>query len=215
MPEMNKGVQSGGNAARLPCEVLRRPKDLAYAEDIRQFQGCPTIAVTRSGRIYLGWYAGGVREPDMDNYNLLVYSDDGLTWSDPVLVIPSSRENRVHALDIQLWVSPDNRLYVYWVQNDAKPAPNILPSYPASQPAVCSGGFLFDDFVHAEWMICCEDPDAEEPEFSAPPVPVPGLSAEQTPCAAGRLLAPFQLQPAGRPVLLQHLVGSGPQLSPL
>lgn len=162
------GRPRGSEASRIACDVIRCPKDPRYGESIRKFQGCPTIAVTRNGRIYLGWYSGGVREPDMDNYNLLVYSDDGRSWSDPILVIPSNREKYIHALDIQLWISPDNRLYVYWVQNSVKPAPDKMPVYPASQPAVISDGFLFDDFEHAEWMICCENPDADNIQFSKP-----------------------------------------------
>ena len=89
------------NADKTACEVLYRPESDKYDEDIRMFQGCPTVAVTEGGRIYLGWYAGGTGEPHMENYNLLIYSDDsGSTWSKPIIVIPSSYENHIHALDI-------------------------------------------------------------------------------------------------------------------
>ena len=99
------------------------PTDPIYAESIRKFQGCPTLAITRGGRIYMGWYAGGTREPHMENYNLLIYSDDlGKNWSRPLLIIPSSKEKCVHALDIQLWTAPDGRLFVFWVQNNTHPA---------------------------------------------------------------------------------------------
>ena len=63
-------------ASQRPCPILYNPSDEKYAESIRNFQGCPTLAVTPGGRIYLGWYSGGTREPHMDNYNLLMYSDD-------------------------------------------------------------------------------------------------------------------------------------------
>ena len=95
------------NADKTACEVLYRPESDKYDQDIRMFQGCPTVAVTGGGRIYLGWYAGGTGEPHMENYNLLIYSDDdGSTWSKPIIVIPSSYENHVHALDIQLFTDP-------------------------------------------------------------------------------------------------------------
>ena len=86
-------------AALSPCELIMKPTDPKYTDvTIRQFQGCPTIAATRGGRLYVGWYSGGVREPHIDNFNLLVYSDDyGKSWSEPLLVIPSSRERLVHA----------------------------------------------------------------------------------------------------------------------
>ena len=62
----------GSDNAKIPCEVRYRPTDSRFDEDIRQYQGCPTIAITRGGRIYMGWYAGGTGEPRLENYNLLV-----------------------------------------------------------------------------------------------------------------------------------------------
>lgn len=89
------------NAKNYPCEILRNTSSTKFLEDIRVFQGCPTLAITKGGRIYAGWYAGGLREPHMDNYNLLVYSDDkGQTWSKPIMIIPSNVEKKIHALDI-------------------------------------------------------------------------------------------------------------------
>ena len=64
------------NAKQFPCSVLYKPTDPQYHVDARKFQGCPTIAITPKGRIYAGWYAGGLGEPHIENYNLLVYSDD-------------------------------------------------------------------------------------------------------------------------------------------
>ena len=80
-------------ASKVPCRVLYQPKDERYGEKIRRYQGCPTIAVSPGGRIFLGWYSGGWTEPHIENYNLMVFSDDGgETWSDPLIVIPSDRE---------------------------------------------------------------------------------------------------------------------------
>jgi len=107
------------NAKNFMCDMLYKPTDAIYAENIRQFQGCPTIAITKGGRIYMGWYSGGRCEPHIENYNILVYSDDnGKTWSAPLLIIPSCKERLVQALDIQLWISPEGKLYVFWVQNN-------------------------------------------------------------------------------------------------
>ncbi|MBE6883306.1 MAG: bifunctional 4-hydroxy-2-oxoglutarate aldolase/2-dehydro-3-deoxy-phosphogluconate aldolase [Ruminococcaceae bacterium] len=164
------------NAEKIPCDVLYRPQSLKYHEDIRMFQGCPTIAVTKGGRIYLGWYSGGTTEPHMSNYNLLVYSDDkGTTWSDPLLVIPSSYERCVHALDIQLFIDPKGRLHVQWVQNNTEPAPKERPQARAGQPLCFVDGYMFNDFMHSEWEIICEEPDAEEPVFSDPRYVYPGF----------------------------------------
>ena len=154
-------------AKTVACPLEINPKNPRYAEDIRNFQGCPTLAVTRGGRIFVGWYSGGTREPHIENYNLLIYSDDrGATWSEPLLVIPSDRERGIHALDVQLFVDPEGRLHVYWVQNDTEPAPEVLPTAKSGQPLVAVDGVLFNDFTHAMWETVCEDPDAALPQFS-------------------------------------------------
>lgn len=156
-------------ARKIACDVLYRPTDSRFDEKIRKFQGCPTLAITPKGRIYVGWYSGGTREPHMENYNLLVYSDDdGQTWSDPILVIPSSKEHFIQALDVQLWTDPKGFLHVYWVQNNTKPTPEVLPVGKPGQPMVAVEGYLFDDFEHACWETVCENPDDKDPKFSAP-----------------------------------------------
>ena len=162
----------GHNNAKTACKVIYKPTDPMYDEHVRKFQGCPTIAVTKKGRIFLGWYSGGVKEPHIENYNLLVYSDDdGKTFGKPYIVIPSEAERLVHALDIQLWIAPNGALWLFWVQN------NVLPDLPENaallsedpqKPVVSSYGYFFPDMRHTEWCMVCEDPDASEPVFSAP-----------------------------------------------
>ena len=105
-----------------PCELIYEPSDPKYDESIRSFQGCPTLAVSRGGRIFIGWYSGGTCEPHMDNYNILTFSDDGgKTFGKPYIVIPSDKERCVHALDIQLWTAPNGALWMFWVQNNTIP----------------------------------------------------------------------------------------------
>ena len=139
------------NANKMACELLVYPNNAKYDEDIRQFQGCPTIAVTQKGRIFVAWYSGGTGEPDMENYNLMIYSDDnGKSWSKPVLVIPSNKERFIHALDIQLWISPQGKLYVFWVQNNTELEPAVRPEKQAGKPLLFKDGYMFNDFRHAE-----------------------------------------------------------------
>lgn len=156
------------NANKIPCEFLMNPKDPKYDEKIRLFQGCPTIAITKKGRIFTAWYSGGTREPHIENYNLLVCSDDGVNWSKPILVIPSSKERLVHALDIQLWISPEGYLYVFWIQNNVSVEPEVRPQCGSYQPLAFVDGYMFDDFNHSQWLAICENPDAEELVFSKP-----------------------------------------------
>ncbi|MBQ0105516.1 MAG: exo-alpha-sialidase, partial [Armatimonadetes bacterium] len=164
------------------------PKDERFAENIRKFQGCPTIAVTKKGRIFMGWYSGGTCEPNIENYNLVIYSDDeGETWSEPVCVIESSKENRYQALDIQLWTDPEGALNIYWVQNNAFPLseadmkeyekkfrsdPNPLKK---DQPLGWVEGWCFDDFIHHEWLCKVKDPDADILKFEEPKCVFPGF----------------------------------------
>lgn len=46
------------NAGKYSCEILYNTNEPKYNENIRLFQGCLTVAVTRGGRMCLGWYAG-------------------------------------------------------------------------------------------------------------------------------------------------------------
>lgn len=157
------------NAKNTSCEILMYPTDPKYDEGIREFQGCPTIAISPKGRIFAGWYAGGWREPHMDNYNLIVHSDDdGKTWSKPVCIMPSDRERLIHVLDIQLWMSPEGKLFVFWVQNNVRPAAGDPPEFTKAKPGIRIDGYDFTDFTHAEWCMVCDDPDAEKIVFSEP-----------------------------------------------
>ncbi|MBQ7901786.1 MAG: exo-alpha-sialidase, partial [Clostridia bacterium] len=144
------------------ANVLYQPTDCKYDQKVRQWQGCPTIAITPGGRIYAGWYTGGSREPHINNYNMLVYSDDkGKSWSEPLLIIPGNEELQIQALDIQLWTAPDGRLFVFWVQNNVEKACGDMLGF-------FSDGCLFTDNVHAQWMVVCDNPDSDTPTFSQP-----------------------------------------------
>ena len=164
----------GKDNAKIACKVEYKPRDPRYDENIREYQGCPTIAISKGGRIFLAWYSGGTDEPHIENYNYLVYSDDdGLTFSNPLLVISSEKERNVHALDIQLWTAPNGALWVFWVQNNAMPLTDenkylLSCEEPVTHPVVSRDGYLFPDMRHAEWCVICDEPDAENPVFSAP-----------------------------------------------
>jgi len=156
-------------AALIPCDILKQPSDEKYEESIRQFQGCPTVAITPKGKIFAGWYSGGTCEPHMENYNLLIYSDDsGKSWSKPILIIPSSKEKLIHALDIQLWTDPSGAFHVFWVQNNVTPPSEEMVPHGENQPAIQVDGYNFCDFEHSEWEIICRNPDEADMIFSEP-----------------------------------------------
>ena len=138
---------------------------------MRLWQGCPTIAVTRGGRLFAGWYSGGSREPSIMNYNLLVESrDGGLSWSKPLFIIEGLPQENIQVLDIQLWMDPLERLWDCWVQRDWK--------------------IRLDKPDHlSTWAVLCEHPDAEKPSFSEPIYLVDGfLRCQPTALSDGRWL---------------------------
>ena len=172
---INESIRGFGNdQAKIACRVQYKPTNAKYDESIREFQGCPTVAVTKGGRVFLGWYSGGTCEPHLENYNYLVYSDDGgKTFGAPLLAIESEKERGVHALDIQLWIAPNGALWVFWVQNNAMPLTRdnefmLWSRQLDTRPVVNSDGYLFPDMRHTEWCVVCDDPDAKEPVFSEP-----------------------------------------------
>lgn len=115
----------------------------------RVYQGCPTIACTKGGRLYAGWYSGGSREPSLLNYNIVAISDDGgLTW-DELFAIDGYADEKLQSLDIEIFTDPSDRLWVCWVQRFWQ-----LPNQAT--------GHL------NEWAVVCDNPDDEEPVFSDP-----------------------------------------------
>ena len=112
----------------------------------RMWQGCPTILRTPRGRLYAGWYSGGTGEPAPDNYNLLIRSDDnGWSWSKPVAVVASDMSSDYIAIDIQLWLDPMERMWMF-----------ITQRYLGKEWKITDHDHL------ALWAAVCENPDDEE-----------------------------------------------------
>ena len=134
-----------------------------YTVSNRFWQGCPTIARTRGGRLFAGWYSGGTGEPHPENYNLLVRSDDdGFSWNSPELVISGRPEDDIVAIDIQLWLDPDGKLWLFFAKINC--ACGVKPTDP-------------DRWV--TWAITCDDPDAEKLKWSKPRLIVTGFLRTQ------------------------------------
>lgn len=118
----------------------------------RLWQGCPTILRTPKGRLYAGWYSGGTIEPAPGNYNLLIRSDDeGWTWSSPVAVVESDISQQYIAIDIQLWLDPLKRMWMF-----------ITQRYVGGEREISDPDHL------ALWAVICDDPDADELVWSKP-----------------------------------------------
>lgn len=74
------------------------------------WQGIPSIEVTKKGRTFLTFYSGGTRE-EIGNFVLLVKSDDGVHFGDPIAVC-FKEDHRCY--DPCLWIDPLERLWLTW-----------------------------------------------------------------------------------------------------
>lgn len=121
------------------------PRVIADDTNRRAFQGIPSLAVTRKGRLWANWYAG--INPGEDEHNYVVIStslDGGKSWRE-VLTVDPDGFGSLRAYDPQLWVDPIGRLWVFWAQTVGHDGANA-----------------------GVWAIRTDDPDAENPLWTAP-----------------------------------------------
>lgn len=83
-----------------------------YQTSKRLWQGIPSIEVTKKGRIFVTFYSGGTRE-EIGNYVLLLMSDDGVNFSEP---IAAAYEEKHRCFDPCLWIDPLGRLWLTWTR---------------------------------------------------------------------------------------------------
>jgi hypothetical protein len=137
------------NAADAPS--LQPPQHLGLpradqAVTNRAFEGIPSIAVAPKGRMWATWYAGPTPAEDLNNYVVLsTSSDDGATWKELLTVDPDAG-GPVRSFDPELWVSPDGRLFFFWVQMEKGRR----------------------DAELGVWFIETSEPDAAQPTWSKP-----------------------------------------------
>ena len=81
-----------------------------FRTETRIWQGIPSIAVSHKGRIFVTFYSGGVKE-EFGNYAMVVRSDDGETYSEPIVV---AYQDGFRCFDPCLWVDPLGRLWFTW-----------------------------------------------------------------------------------------------------
>lgn len=124
-------------------QLIAEPASERYSAAHRMFQGIPAIERSPGGRLWAAFYSGDKGEGP-DNYILLVTSsDDGRTWSLPVITIDPP--GKVRAFDPCLWLDPLGRLWLCWAQ-----------SYG-----------LFDGRCGV-WCAITDNPDAPRPLWSEP-----------------------------------------------
>jgi hypothetical protein len=116
-----------------------------FADDVRMWQGIPSIERSPGGRLWAAWYAGGVTE-DRYNYVMVWTSGDGGASWQLVLVIDPDKEGIARAYDPCPWVDPLGRLWLFWGQgneNHTEPDKGV-------------------------WAIVTEEPESPRPAWSSP-----------------------------------------------
>ena len=120
-----------------PPRVIVDP-GASHASATRAFQGIPSLACGRDGRLWAVWYGGVTPDEDHNNYVVLAVStDNGATWSDEKLVVDP--EGPVRAFDPEIWLAPDGRLWLFWAQGLDEPT-KIGPSGVWAMTAVEADG---------------------------------------------------------------------------
>jgi len=104
-------------------------------------QGVAGIERTARGRL---WAVYGRDVESTRNYQVLKKSDDdGQSWSDVKLVVLPQKN--VRAMSPAIWIDPQQRLWLFWGQS-----------------------FGLQDDRYGIWTIVTDEPDAENPKWSAP-----------------------------------------------
>jgi hypothetical protein len=140
-------------------EVMEKIADLALIPprlntkplpqyDYDQLDYGMTIGIDRTpkGRLWACWVAGG--DSPKAFFVLATSDDDGETWSKPRLVIDSHSKNLPADRSVlvgNLWTDPLGRLWLFFDQSMEQ----------------------FDGRA-GDWATICENPDAENPTWSAP-----------------------------------------------
>ncbi len=82
-----------------------------YYSENRNWQGIPSIERTKNGRMFAAFYSGGKTEEN-GNYSLVVSSNDGVNFGEPIAVADMGENGRTY--DACLWIDPLDRLWFIW-----------------------------------------------------------------------------------------------------
>ena len=117
-----------------------------YSDEQRDYAMIIGLDRTPKGRLWAAWVAGG--DSEKGYFVAATSDDDGVTWSAPRLVIdPPEAPTGLHRRILvgNFWTDPTGRLWLFFDQ---------------------SMGYF--DGRGGAWAITCDNPDADEPKWSAP-----------------------------------------------
>ncbi len=163
-------AQEKYDPAGKPAQVHLNPGP-EYGDQMRMFQGIPTIERASNGRLWASWYGGGATEDPFTYVPLVTSSDNGKTWSKPVLVIDMPDFSRTW--DPCLWVDPLGRLWLFYTQS-----------------------YGHWDGRGGVWYIRTENPDAAKPIWTQPQKIADGVMLNKpTVISSGEWLFPIGYWP--------------------
>ena len=137
-------------------------------EDRRAWQGAPSIARTKGGRLFVAFMSGGIYEPDPRNCIYLVTSDDdGETWSAPVLRLDSIPGRRLRNYEGEVFTDPGGRLWFLWASVPYEEG-LAMPTYDQKMDMENDSEYHSLEDQAKTFVSICEDPDADELRFSEP-----------------------------------------------
>ena len=109
-----------------------------YTAEHRLWQGIPSIEVTEKGRIFSTFYSGSTAEC-AGNYCLLLQSNDGVHFSDPVAVAIEMGDARCY--DPCLWIDPLGCLWFWWARSPHNAVHAVICDDPDADTLVWSEEF--------------------------------------------------------------------------
>lgn len=149
--QFNLGAQTIRSHTRTPKVIKDPASKTRYTKESRKFTGIPSTVVSAKGVMWATWYAGLTPGEDANNYVVLAAStDQGKTWKE-VLVVDPDESGEVRAYDPEIWLDPDQRLWLFWSQ-----APKL------------AGQSVFASAVPTLWALKAESGDDPSIEWSAP-----------------------------------------------
>jgi len=159
-----------------------------FSEEKRAWQGCPSVAVTKRGRLFSAWFSGGDFEPCIYNYNLLNISDDGgETWTGPIVTVGTDYTKRIRNIDAELWITKENHLWFMWIN-----ATYCESAREASIKEVIAGvkQDYQSEYISTEVMVC-KDPDADVLVWEKPRILCDGFTRNKPiETESGKIIVP-------------------------
>lgn len=156
--------------AMKPAQVNLSPGP-EFGDEMRMFQGIPTIERSPQGKLWASWYGGGATEDPFTYAPLVTSSDNGKTWSKPVLVIDTPGLTRIW--DPCLWLDPKGRLWFFYTQS-----------------------YAHWDGRGGVWFIRTDHPDADQPKWTQPQRIADGVMMNKpTVLSTGEWLLPIGFWP--------------------